>query len=90
MMDFVAGLGGPDAVLHGHRPRRFDHDGRLDGRPVHLGCHERDPHIPIARIRRSAEILAGLGAAVSPNVIPGEGHAPGKADVVTLRRALAG
>lgn len=82
--------GGSDAALYGHRPKRFDYAGRLDGVSVRVSCHERDPHIPIARVRESADVLRNLGAAVTLNVIPGEGHAPGDDDVAALRRALSG
>ncbi|WP_146132802.1 dienelactone hydrolase family protein [Hasllibacter halocynthiae] len=56
--------------------------------PVLLGCHERDPHIPLARVHRSAEVLGAMGAAVDVHVIPGAGHGIVAEEVVWLRRHL--
>ena len=39
-----------------------------------LGCHERDPHIPLERVRESERVFAGLGARVSTEIYPGAGH----------------
>ena len=67
--------GGPPLdVLYGRADKLFDYAGRLDGVPVLLGCHERDPHIPLARVARTAEVLEGMGASVETMVIPGAGH----------------
>jgi predicted esterase len=77
------------AELYGHGPKRFEYPGRRDGLQVHISCHERDPHIPLARVRHSARVLTAMGADVTLNVLPGEGHAPGEVDIAALRRALA-
>ncbi|HLA63305.1 MAG TPA: alpha/beta fold hydrolase, partial [Rhodothermales bacterium] len=54
--------------------KRFDYEGSLDGTPVFLGCSDVDPHIPLARVRRSAEVLTALGGDVTERIYPGMGH----------------
>lgn len=82
--------GAPEAGLHGHTPKAMAQAGRLDGVPVWLGCHARDPHIPAARVHQSAETLATLGARVDCRLHPGAGHGVTRADVTALRRLLGG
>ena len=67
--------GGPPLdALYGRPDKTFDYGGRLDRVPVLLGCHERDPHIPLARVARTAEVLGEMGASVETMVLPGAGH----------------
>ena len=81
--------GGPDPALYGHAPKRMDYPGRLDGVPVRVAVHERDPHIPIARARQSVEAFAAMGASARINVHPGAGHQPMPDDLEALRALLA-
>ena len=80
--------GGPDPALYGHLPKRMDYSGRLDGVPVRISVHERDPHIPLARARQSVEALAAMGASVRIAVHPGAGHQPLPEDLAALARML--
>lgn len=64
----------PRDALHGHAGKAFDYDVSLEGVPVFLGCHERDPHIPLERVRESERVFTGLGANVSTEIYPGTGH----------------
>ncbi len=80
--------GDADPDLHGHRPKRFDYDGRMTGTEVLLGCHARDPHIPLARVRASAAAFEGMSAAVRTLIHPGAGHAVMAPDVAALRGML--
>jgi predicted esterase len=48
--------------------------GSLAGTPVFLGCSDIDPHIPVARVHESSEVLRWLGAVVDERVYPGMGH----------------
>lgn len=67
--------GGPPLTELYNRPaKRFDYEGALDNVPLLLGCHEQDPHIPLARVRESATVLGAMGARVDTIVIPGAGH----------------
>ncbi|WP_299842557.1 dienelactone hydrolase family protein [uncultured Jannaschia sp.] len=80
--------GGPRDDLYGHAPKRFDYAPRLEGLAVEMSCHERDPHIPLARFEESAVLLRRLGAEVTRRVYPGPGHAIASADIAALRAAL--
>jgi predicted esterase len=64
---FSGGLIGPPGT-----PR--DYPGDFGGTPVFLGCSDRDPHIPVERVRESAAVFARLGAAVDERIYPGMGH----------------
>lgn len=81
--------GDAEAALYGNAPKLFDYDAGLDGLPVLLTCHERDPHIPLARVRESAAILQNLGAAVETMIAPGQGHSLTDEGMTNLRRLLA-
>ncbi len=51
-----------------------DYPGSLEGTPVFLGCSDIDPHIPLERVRESAEVLRRLGGAVDERIYPRMGH----------------
>jgi predicted esterase len=46
----------------------------LSGVKVLLGCSERDPHIPIARVRETKDVFRALGADVTARIYGGSGH----------------
>ena len=76
--------------LHGYAGKRFDygHAARLDGVPVLLGCHERDPHIPLARVRETEAVFRALGADVATRIHPGAGHGVVEEEVRLVRGLL--
>jgi len=51
-----------------------DYAGSFEGTPVFLGCSDRDPHIPKARVDESAEIFRRMGAEVTERIYPAMGH----------------
>ena len=61
------GLIGTDNELTGY-------EGSLDGALLFLGCSDVDFHVPLQRVRRSAEIMAELGGDVEKRIYPGMGH----------------
>ena len=65
------GLIGPEGT-----PR--DYGGSLTrafaGTPAFLGCSDRDPHIPEARVRETATVLERLGATVELRIYPNAPH----------------
>lgn len=73
-------------ALYGYAPKRFDYAARLEGVDAYLSCHERDPHIPLVRVRESEAVFTGLGARVETRVKPGAGHGIDEADVAAIRR----
>jgi predicted esterase len=61
------GLIGPPGT-----PRAYP--GTFAGTPVFLGCSDIDPHIPLSRVKESAEIFRGMGANVDERIYPRMGH----------------
>lgn len=80
--------GAPRADLYGHTAKRLDYEGRLDGVPILLGCHERDPHIPLARVEVSAQAFEAMGAGVETMILPGAGHGIVAEEAAWLRGQL--
>lgn len=78
----------PRDDLYGHATKRFDYAGRLDGTIAFLGCHERDPHIPLARVRKTQTVLERLGAEVTVQIYPGAGHGVTEEEVRYVRGLL--
>ncbi len=64
---FSGGLIGPEGTAR-------DYPGSFDGTPVVIGCSDVDFHIPVGRVRESAEVLRNLGAEVDLRIYPGMGH----------------
>ena len=51
-----------------------NYSGQFAGTPILLGCSDVDPHIPLARVYASENILQERGADVSTRIYPGMGH----------------
>ena len=51
-----------------------DYHGTMDGSPVLLGCSDIDPHIPVERVRESADVFRRIGAAVDERIYPRMGQ----------------
>jgi predicted esterase len=77
--------GAADDALYGHSQKLFDYPGRRDGAKVWMSVHERDPHIPLRRVRETATVLTGMGAEVTTQIYPGTGHAVMREDMERLR-----
>lgn len=82
------GDGKPQQVLYNQIDKSFDYAGSLDGTPVLLGCHEQDPHIPLARVKTSGKVLSDLGASVTTQIYPGAGHGIVEDEIKALRSIL--
>ena len=80
----LQGMGG------GYPDKAFDYDGDLEGTPVFIGGADVDPHIPLARLERSAEVFRQRGAAVDLRVYPGLGHAVHPDKLQAVRTLLNG
>ena len=59
------------------------------GMPVLLGCSERDPHIPIGRVRETEAVMQALGAEVVTRIYPGSGHGINEDEIGISRQILA-
>jgi predicted esterase len=64
---YSGGLIGPEGT-----PR--DYEGSVEGTPVFVGCSDRDPHIPIERVRETAEVFEDLDGDVTERIYEGMGH----------------
>src|SRR5688500_13673136 len=71
------GLIGPDGT-----PR--DYAGALAGTPVFLGCSDRDPHIPEARVRESGIVMERLGGVVDLRIYGGMPHTVNEDEIVAV------
>ncbi len=80
--------GGADPALYGFGPKAFDYGTQHPSVPVAITVHERDPHIPLARAKASAEQFAKMGADVTFEVAPGPGHGITQGGVTALRAML--
>lgn len=80
--------GPPRDDLYGYPDKSFDYDTTLTGTAVFLGCHERDPHIPLARVRETAAVFERLGAPVTAQILPGAGHGVVESELGAVRSLL--
>lgn len=67
LLVFSGGLIGPPGT-----PREYA--GSLEGTPVFIGCSDVDAHVPVERVRETAEVLGALGAEVDLLIVEGMGH----------------
>ena len=59
------------------------------GMPILLGCSERDPHIPLGRVRETETVLRALGAEVATRIYPGGSHGINEDELGLACRLLA-
>jgi predicted esterase len=76
------GLIGPPGT-----PRNYA--GGFDGTPVFLGCSDIDPHVPLERVRESAEVFRRMDAAVDERIYPGMGHTVNRDELNAVDALLA-
>ncbi|HEX6861718.1 MAG TPA: dienelactone hydrolase family protein [Thermoanaerobaculia bacterium] len=84
------GLAGLSGGLIGPPGTPRDYPGSFDGTPVFLGCSDRDPHIPLARVQESTEVLRRMGADVTERIYPGMGHTVNEDELERVRSLVAG
>jgi predicted esterase len=65
-----------------------DYDGTMDGTPVFLGCSDIDPHIPVERVRESADVFRRMGGVVDERIYPRMGHTVNADELRALQRLL--
>src|SRR5262249_42394229 len=75
--------------LIGPEVERSRYPGSLDGTPVLLGCSDVDPHIPLDRVRESAQALEELGASVDLRIYPQLGHTVNMDEIEAARALIA-
>lgn len=69
--------------------KHFDYETGLAGTPAFFGCSDRDPHIPLRRVRDSAEVFRRLGAEVEERIYEGMGHTVNQDEMQYVRGLLA-
>lgn len=82
---FVAGLSGALIGPADTPPPKGD----LGGTPVLLGCAERDPHIPIDFVERSATALAAMNADLIKLIFPGSAHSAFPEEIAWIQVQMA-
>ncbi len=65
-----------------------DYAGSLNGTPVFLGCSDIDPHIPLARVRESADVFRRMGAAVDERIYTRLGHTVNEDEIAAVGELL--
>lgn len=81
--------GGPtQEALYGFSDKHLTYKTDLAEVSVIMGCHTRDPHIPLKRVEDSVRVFETLGAEVLSNIHPGAGHGVTQADVTAVRGVL--
>ncbi|HET9109640.1 MAG TPA: dienelactone hydrolase family protein [Ktedonobacterales bacterium] len=82
VVGWSGGLIGPDGT-----PRAYP--GSLAGAPVFLGCSDVDPHIPLARVELTADIMRRLGGEVTMRVYPDMDHTVNQDEITFVRGMMA-
>jgi predicted esterase len=76
------GLIGPDGT-----PRTYA--GSLEGTPIFLGCSDTDPHIPVARVLETADVMRRLNGEVTARLYPGMGHLVNDDEITAVQTMMA-
>ena len=69
-----SGVFGLSGGLIGPPGAARNYTGTFSGTPIFLGCSDVDPHIPLERVRESAEVFRRMGALVDERIYPRMGH----------------
>ena len=67
-----------------------DYPGSMENTPVFIGCSDIDAHIPLERVRESAEVFRRMGAAVDERIYRGMGHTINEDELNAVRALVAG
>jgi predicted esterase len=85
-----AGIVGLSGGLIGPPATPRDYPGSFDGTPVFLGCSDVDPHIPVERVRESADVFRRMGADVDERIYPGMPHTVNDDEIAAVSALLGG
>lgn len=62
--------------------------GSLAGTPVFLGCSDKDPFIPLARVEETATLLQAMGAQVDKHIYPGMEHTVNQEEIDAAQQII--
>ena len=85
-----AGVVGLSGGLIGPLGTPRSYGGTFEATPVFLGCSDIDPHIPLPRVRESADVFRRLHAAVDERIYPGMGHTVSREEIDAVKALLGG
>jgi len=83
-----AGVAAFSGGLIGEIIRSEKYEGDFTGTKVFIGNSDNDPHIPIERTEKSADLLKQLGADVIMAIYPGMGHTISQAEIDTVKKMM--
>ena len=81
----IVGLSGG---LIGPPGTQWNHEGSFDGMPVFLGCSDVDPHIPLQRVRESADVFRRMRANVDERIYKQMGHVVSRDEIEAVAQIL--
>jgi predicted esterase len=84
-----AGIAALSGGLIGPPGTARDYAGTFDGTPVFMGCSDVDPHIPLERVRESADVFRRMGAAVDERIYRGMGHTVSRDEIDAVNEILS-
>jgi predicted esterase len=65
-----------------------DYPGSFEETPLFIGCSDVDPHIPVERVRESADVFRRMQARVDERIYPGMGHTVNADEIAAVRSLL--
>ena len=84
-----AGIAALSGGLIGPPGTARDYAGTFDGTPVFMGCSDVDPHIPLERVRESADVFRRMGAVVDERIYRGMGHTVSRDEIDAVNEILS-
>lgn len=63
--------------------------GDLQGMPAFLGCSDRDPHIPLQRVKETTALLKAMGANVTERIYPNMEHTIIEEEIELARQVIS-
>jgi phospholipase/carboxylesterase len=83
-----AGVFGLSGALIGPPGTSRDYPGNFASTPVLIGCSDIDLHIPLDRVRESADVFRKMGAAVDERIYRGMGHTVNRDELEAIDRIV--
>jgi predicted esterase len=83
-----AGVFALSGALVGPPDTSRNYPGSFDGTPIFLGCSDIDAHIPLERVRESAEVFRGMKAMVDERIYPRMGHTVNADEIQAISEIL--